>query len=336
MRKIEKIFLALAGAFPLWVIGGAALALWEPATATWFRPGWIPLFLGVIMLSMGLTLDFRDFRRVLEAPKSVFLGVGLQYLVMPFLGYAVSKAFNLPMDYVIGLILVGCAPGGTASNVVCFIARANVPLSVTLTACSTLLAVVMTPLLTSLLVQSISRSLLGVALQVNTWGLLVDTFQVVIVPVAAGTVLNHYFHPWVKKIEPYAPLLAVLSIVFIVDYILAAKRQEILSGGGNLIAAVLTLHAMGFLLGYVLARLLFTGERDARTISVEVGMQNSGLATELARSNFPAFALATVPGAVSALTHCVLGSLAAGLCRLYPARDALPERLKLGEQESSG
>ncbi len=317
LSQTEKFFIALANAFPVWVVLGAGLALWEPATATWFQPTWIPYFLGIIMLSMGLTLTAQDFVRILEIPGTVLLGVGLQYLVMPFLAFGLAKLFKLPIDFVVGLVLVGCCPGGTASNVVCFIARLNVALSVTLTTCSTLLAVLMTPLLTTWLVQSVSESLTGTAVEVDTLGLLIRTFQVVILPVTAGIALNHFFHRGVARITAYTPFLAVLSIVFIVDYILAAKKSAILESGTSLLAAVVILHFLGFLFGYGLSRTLRISDRDARTISVEVGMQNSGLATELARSQFAAFGLATVPGAISALTHCILGSLMAGLCRLW-------------------
>lgn len=325
------MFIRLANAFPLWVAAGAALALWKPETATWFQPHWIPFFLGLIMLSMGLTLTAQDFLRVLEIPRAVLTGVGLQYLVMPLLGFAIALAFRLPMDFMIGLVLVACCPGGTASNVVCFIARLNVALSVTLTTCSTLLAVVMTPFLTTWLVETLSRGLTGTAIEVDTLGLLLNTFEVVILPVAVGVTANHFFHRQVAKITPYTPFMAVLSIVFIVDYILAAKRTALLESGASLLGAVVTLHFLGFLLGYGLARWIGAGERNARTVSVEVGMQNSGLATELARRNFPEFGLATVPGALSALTHCILGSLVAGLSRLFPET---PARGQTGRQEA--
>lgn len=318
--KIERIFTTLANAFPAWVVVGALLALVEPRTATWFQPTWIPFFLGIIMLSMGLTLTWRDFTRVLELPRSVFIGVGLQYGVMPALGFLLAQAFDLPPDFMIGLVLVASCPGGTASNVVCFIARLNVALSVTLTTLSTLTAVIATPLLTTWLVTHLSQNLTGQAIEVDTFGLLVNTFQVVVLPVTVGVLLNQYFHNWVRKVTAYTPLLAVLSIVFIVDFILAAKKEAILNSGGPLIAAIVILHALGFVLGYGLSRFAGRPDGDARTISVEVGMQNSGLATELARSNFPAFGLATVPGAISALTHCILGSLVAGISRWVPLR----------------
>jgi len=331
LNKTEKLFIALANAFPVWVVLGAGLALWEPATATWFQPTWIPWFLAIIMLSMGLTLTAQDFARILEIPGTILLGVALQYLVMPLLAFGLAHLFKLPIDFVIGLVLVGCCPGGTASNVVCFIARLNVALSVTLTTCSTLLAVLMTPLLTTWLVQSASETLTGTAVEVDTLGLLIKTFQVVILPVTAGIAFNHFFHKQVQRIAAYTPFLAVLSIVFIVDFILAAKKEDIMESGASLLWAVVILHFLGFLLGYLLSKTLGTRDRNARTVSVEVGMQNSGLATELARSNFAAFGLATVPGAISALTHCILGSLVAGLCRLWPDRPSEkspPERLE--------
>ena len=234
---------------------------------------------------------------------------------MPLLGFGLAKIFHLPIDYVIGIILVACCPGGTASNVVCFIARTNIALSVSLTTVSTLAAVVMTPLLTTFLVESISRDLMETAIQVNTIGLLISTFKVVILPVTAGVLLNHFFRNWVKKINPYTPFIAVMSIVFIVDFILAVKKEEIISTGSSLIMAIITLHLLGFVLGYFLSKWFKFDEKNSQTVSIEVGMQNSGLATELARSNFPDFAVATVPGAISALTHCILGSIAAGMCR---------------------
>jgi len=313
---LQKFFLTLANLFPIWVLTGAALALWKPETATWFQPTWIPYFLAIIMLSMGLTLSFEDFVRILRIPKSILLGVGLQYTIMPFLGYGLALLFQLPIDFVIGMVLVACCPGGTASNVVCFIAKTNIALSVSLTTISTLLAIFFTPLLTTLWVESLSMELTGLTIEVDTLGLLIKTIKVVILPIIAGVLLNRYFNPLVKRVESYTPFLAVLSIVFIVDFILAAKKDAILEIGAPLMGAVALLHFFGFLLGYFLSLKLKFGEKDSQTISIEVGMQNSGLATELARSNFSNYGLATVPGAISALTHCILGSITAGLCRM--------------------
>jgi BASS family bile acid:Na+ symporter len=147
-------------------------------------------------------------------------------------------------------------------------------------------------------------------------GLLASTFKVVILPITLGVLLNHFFRGCVKKITPYTPFIAVISIVFIVNFILAVKKEEIITTGFPLLAAIVILHALGFILGYFFSKWLKFSEQNSQTLSIEVGMQNSGLATELARSNFPDFTIATVPGAISALVHCVLGSIAAGLCRI--------------------
>ena len=326
MKAVERIFITLANLFPVWVLIGAGLALWKPETATWFQPDWIPYFLGLIMLSMGLTLSLEDFSRVVKLPKSILLGIALQFSIMPLLGYTLALAFNLPIDFVIGLVLVACCPGGTASNVVCFIAKTHVALSVSLTSVSTLLAVLLTPLLTTLLVESISLELTGLKVDVDTLGLLLKTLQVVILPILIGVFLNHYFNLVVQRVEAFTPFLAVLSIVFIVDFILAAKKDAILEIGVMLIGAVVALHLLGFLLGYVLSRLLKFSEKDAQTVSIEVGMQNSGLATELARSSFANYGLATVPGAISALTHCILGSIVAGICRWRNSKTTMRNR----------
>jgi bile acid:Na+ symporter, BASS family len=320
LSKIENLFSFLSNAFPLWVVIGAALALWKPETATWFQPDWIPFFLGIIMLSMGLTLKLEDFKRIIKTPKLVIIGVILQYTIMPMAGWALAKLFNLSPDFAIGLILVASCPGGTASNVVCFIAKANVALSVSLTTVSTLVAVFATPLLTTFLIKIISQNMEGGEIEVNTLGLLVNTLKVVILPVTIGILLNRLFPNIVNKITPFTPFLAVLSIVFIVDFILAVKKDAILQTGGNLVLAILMLHTFGFGIGYVASKFLGLCEKNKRTISIEVGMQNSGLATELARNNFPSFALATVPGAISALTHCILGSIVAGTCLLFPKK----------------
>ena len=316
MNRVEIFFITLANFFPVWILAGACFAFWEPATATWLQPKWIPLLLGIIMLSMGLTLSVNDLLKVFQIPRSIALGLGLQYTIMPLLGYGLAKIFHLPIDYLIGIVLVACCPGGTASNVVCFIARTNIALSVSLTAVSTLIAVLITPLLTTIMIEFISRNSIEGPIQVDTTGLLVNTFKVVILPVTAGALLNHFFRKWVKKINSYTPFIAVISIVFIVDFILAAKKEEIISTGPTLVIVIVTLHALGFILGYLLSKWLNFSKKNSQTISIEVGMQNSGLATELARNNFPGFSLATVPGAISALTHCILGSIVAGLCRL--------------------
>jgi bile acid:Na+ symporter, BASS family len=296
----------LTNAFPLWVLAGSLAALAHPPLFTWFSGPLIPIGLGVIMLGMGLTLELEDFRRVVKRPLLVVLGVLLQYTVMPAIGWAVARAFDLPTFFAVGLILVACCPGGTASNVVSFLARADVPLSVTMTAVSTLLAVVVTPALT--------LALAGNRIDVPARGLLLSTVQVVILPVLVGVLLKRYAPRFSSAVLPVAPLAAVVTITLIVASIIGAGRREILAAGLSLVAAVFTLHAGGFLFGYVVSRVFTTDVIAARTISIEVGMQNSGLGVVLARQNF-ANPLVAIPSAISSLFHSLIASALAGLWR---------------------
>jgi BASS family bile acid:Na+ symporter len=291
--------------FPLWALLASLVALVEPAVFTWFTGPLIPVGLGLIMLGMGVTLEADDFRRVARQPFLVALGVALQYTVMPSLGWTIAGALDLPTPFAVGLILVACCPGGTASNVISFLARADVPLSVTMTAISTLLAVVMTPALTALLA--------GSRIAVPAGGLLLSTVQVVIVPIGAGLLLKRYLPRVAARLLPVAPLVAVVTIVLIVASIIGAGRDDILRAGIRLLGAVFLLHAGGFALGYGAARLL-AAELPARTISIEVGMQNSGLGVVLARQNF-ANPLVAIPSAISSLFHSLLASLLAAVWR---------------------
>lgn len=301
-----RILAPLTNLFPLWALLASLISLWHPPLFTWFRGPWIPAGLGVIMLGMGLTLSWEDFRRVGRFPRLVVLGMVLQYTVMPFMGWSSAYLYGLPTDFAVGLILVACCPGGVASNVISYLARADVALSVTMTAFSTVLAVIATPLLTALLA--------GSRIEVPVWGLLRDTAAVVILPIVLGLAMKRYLPGITRRIIPAAPLLAVALIVLIVASIIGAGKEDILKAGPSLLLAVFTLHAGGFLLGYVLSRLLGAEVIPARTISIEVGMQNSGLGAVLARQNFadPRFA---IPSALSSLFHSLIASLLAAAWR---------------------
>jgi BASS family bile acid:Na+ symporter len=306
-------------AFPLWALAASVLALYEPALFTWFGGLLITLSLGAIMLSMGLTLQVDDFKRVAKRPRLIALGVTLQYVVMPLLGWTIAAMMGLPTPLAVGLILVSCCPGGVASNVISYLALADVPLSVSLTAVSTCLSALMTPVLTTILASS--------RVDVPAAGLLMDTVQVVIGPIILGLLLRRYAHRVTAAILPVAPLGAVILITLIVASIIGANSNDILQSGFQLITSVLLLHVSGFLLGYGLAWLLRSGIISARTISIEVGMQNSGLGVVLATQNF-ADPLVAVPSAISSLFHSLIGSVLAGIWR------ASAQRPGNGESES--
>ncbi len=297
---------ALTNAFPLWVLAATALALVRPELLTWFSGPLIPLGLAIIMLSMGMTIGFDDFRRISRERRLVLPGIALQYTLMPALGWSLGMVFDLPTPLAVGLILVSCCPGGTASNVITFLARADVALSVTMTAGSTLLAVIMTPMLTA--------ALAGQRVRVPTVDLLLDTVQVVIVPVVAGALLKWQFPNASRRVLPVAPLVAVIAITLIVGSVIGTGQQQVIDAGFRLLAAVFCLHVGGFVLGYAAGRLFLGQERASRTVAIEVGMQNSGLGVVLAQQNF-VNPLVALPCALSALFHSLIGSVAAAIWR---------------------
>ncbi|MBI5504202.1 MAG: bile acid:sodium symporter family protein [Deltaproteobacteria bacterium] len=301
--------------FPLWVLLAGALALAHPPLFAWFSGSMIVWGLAVIMLGMGITLSIDDFRAVATVPGTVVAGVAAQYLIMPVFGWASAHITALPPALAVGVILVGCCPGGTASNVVCYLARANVALSVVMTTCSTFAAVIMTPLLT--------KWLAGTLVPVDAWGLFVSTSEVVLLPVVAGLALHHVAPRLVRRVLPAAPLVSVIAIVLICASIIAQSAGVLLASGGRLIAAVLLLHSGGFGVGYAFGRVLGYDAVISRTISIEVGMQNSGLGAVLARQHF-SDPLTALPAAISATFHSVIGSALAAYWRSREERRGAP------------
>lgn len=308
-----RLFNRLANLFPLWVVTCSGLALFFPHWFTWFNGRMIVWGLAVIMIGMGITLSIEDFRRVARLPRQVMIGVAAQFLIMPSLGWSIAHGLDLEPALAVGLILVACCPGGTASNVVSYIARADVALSVLMTMCSTFAAVVMTPLLT--------KWLAGAYVPVNAWSLFVNTVQVVILPVTLGVLLNRYTPRAVHFVLPVAPLMSVVFIALICASIIGANARTVRDSALLLFTAVALLHVGGFGLGYLMARLLKLPELSCRTISIEVGMQNSGLGAVLARTSFPLMALAPVPSAISASFHSIIGSILAAWWRLRAVRE---------------
>ena len=299
-----KILDHITRGFPAWVLIASVIALAYPPSFTWFSGNLITVGLGIIMLGMGVTLTVDDFRRVVKFPGRVLAGVCLQFGVMPLLGWSIASIFDLPTPLAVGLILVASCPGGTASNVISYLAKADVPLSVTMTSVSTMLAIVATPFFTALLA--------GSRVDVPAFGLFISTVQVILLPVTAGVLMNRYLPRFTRGVLPAMPLVAVIFITLIVASIIGAGRDHILEAGWKLIAAVFSLHAGGFLVGFSVSFVLTRNVITARTISIEVGMQNSGLGVVLARSNF-ANPVIAIPSAISSLFHSLIASLLAAL-----------------------
>ena len=320
MARLLNLFTNL---FPAWVLLGGVLALVHPPLFAWFKGDAIVWGLAVIMLGMGITLSVDDFKRVLQMPRAIAVGFAAQYLIMPFLGWAIARGLRLDTALAVGLILVGCCPSGTASNVVNYLARNNVPLSVLMTMCTTFAAVVLTPWLTKLLASQY--------VPVDAWKLFLDTVKVVLAPLMIGLALHHSVPRLVKAVLPVAPVISVFTIALICSSIIGQQAESIRRSGGLLLGAVFLLHAGGFALGHVFARLFGYDEIIRRTVSVEVGMQNSGLAVVLAQNNFPHLPAAATPCAISATFHSVIGSLLAGYWRLRPPKDAARPQASLSD-----
>lgn len=320
-----RLLALLTNLFPFWVLSGGIVALLEPGWFGWFRNDYMTWGLAVIMLGMGITLSFDDFKGVFQMPRAVAIGFVGHYAIMPFLGWTIAHALHLETSLAVGLILVSCCPCGTASNVVNFLARSNVALSVLMTLCSTLGAAVMTPLLT--------KWLAGQYVPVDAWGLFRSTVEIVIAPVLVGVVLNRYLPRLVKFMLPVSPLISVAAITVICASIIAGNAAQFKRSGGVIILAVAMLHSGGFVLGYLFSRLLRCDRLTSRTITVEVGMQNAGLAAALAKNHFSQMPLASLPCAVSANLNSVIGSMVAGLFRLRPI-SAKIDRMSADSAES--
>lgn len=294
------MILYLTRLFPLWAILLSLLAWFLPQ---WFAPlkaGIFPL-LALVMFSMGLSLRYDDFIRVFKSPRIIGLGLLLQYSIMPAAAFYIAKLFDLNPLLSIGMILLGASPGGTASNVVCYLAKANVALSISLTSLSTLLAVALTPWL--------SWAYIDASIHVPALDMLKSILLLVIAPVAAGVTINHYFHRLIKPLNTLFPLIAVISIVIIIAVIVALNHNRLGSLSMLLFLAVITHNATGIICGYLAGRLFGYSKRDCRTLAIETGMQNSGLAVALALKYFaPAAAL---PAAIFSIWHNLSGSLLA-------------------------
>ena len=284
--------------FPALILAAAAFAFFLPDTGQIVAP-YTSIFLGVIMFAMGLTLTVPDFTRVAKHPLPILIGVIAQFLIMPLVGLGVAVLLQLPPELAVGVILVGSAPGGTSSNVITYLAKADTALSVTMTSISTLLAPLLTPLITLWLA--------GSYLPVAAGDMALSIVQMVLVPVLGGLVVRLVAGKLVARILPALPWVSVAGISLVVIAVVSGSTEQIVSAGALVLLAVVLHNGLGYLLGFWFARVLRQPVRAARTTSIEVGMQNSGLAATLAASAFtPATAL---PAAIFSIWHNLSGAM---------------------------
>ena len=266
----------------------------------------INYLLGVVMFGMGLTLNLKDFKIVFSRPKDVIIGCLAQFTIMPLLAWGLSKAFQLDEALALGVVLVGCCPGGTASNVITYLAKGDLALSVGMTGVSTLLAPLLTPLLT--------WALAGKSVDVDVAGMLLSILWVVILPIVIGLVIKWIWPKFTEQATDYLPAFSSVAIAFIVAIVIAANASKLMAGGMMIVMVVVLHNLCGLSLGYLIGRLLGLTEAKKRAISIEVGMQNSGLASSLATIHFAAYPMATIPGAIFSVWHNISGAIVA---RIY-------------------
>jgi BASS family bile acid:Na+ symporter len=288
------------------VLAAAILGLTVPSVFSGIKPTVINPLLGIIMFGMGMTLRPNDFRVVFSQPTEVIIGCLAQFSIMPMLAFVLSRLFGLDEALAVGVVLVGCCPGGTASNVITYLSKGDVALSVGMTATSTLLAPLLTPLLVWLLA--------GKNVDVDVAGMLLSILWVVILPIVAGLIAKWLWPKFTEKATVYLPSVSSLTIALIVLIIISANAQKLLMGGLTIIVVVILHNLCGLGLGYLIGHLLCLPSAKRKAISIEVGMQNSGLASSLATLHFAFYPMATIPGAIFSVWHNISGAI---IARLY-------------------
>lgn len=300
MQALAKVSAFFGKTFAVWVIIAAVLAFYFPQAFKFLAP-YISILLGIVMFGMGLTLRAKDFSEVVKRPFDVLVGILGQFLIMPCLAFALCKILNLEPEVAVGVILVGCCPGGTASNVMTFLSRGDVPLSVTISACTTVLAPVVTPALIYFFANQ--------WVNVDPMAMFMSIVYIMVLPIVAGVVINSLFGKVVRQAVPVLPLISVFAIVAIVCAVVAVSRDNIARTGLMIFSVVILHNCLGLALGYTMAKLLKMNMKKKKALSIEVGMQNSGLGVALAMAHFSP--LAAVPSAIFSVVHNITGPLLA-------------------------
>ena len=307
MKIVKQISEFLGKYMAVIVLAVAALSLFVPRAVLWIETSWVNYLLMIVMFGMGLTLKLSDFKLVLTRPKDILIGCATQFSIMPLLAFALGKLFALDDALLAGVILVGTCPGGTASNVITYLSEGDVALSVGMTSVNTLLAPVLTPAMTYLLLRT--------TVTVDVMAMFISIVQVVIIPIALGLVINKLFEKATRTVVEVLPAVSVIAICMIVAAVVSHNADKIFATGITIFAVVILHNLLGYVFGYGVARLFGLELAKKKAMAIEVGMQNSGLATSLAGTAFPNLAMATVPGAIFSVWHNISGAILAGIFR---------------------
>lgn len=307
---MQRFFDWFNNLYPVWLVSLSVLAFFRPEVMLWFDKEWIFWSLAASMLGMGLTLSLDDFRSIGTMPGSVVLGFGCQYTIMPLCGWCIATLLQLEPGLAVGIILVASCPGGMASNMITFLARANMALSVALTLASTMLAFVMTPMWTT--------ALAGQRVPVDAWGMCLSSLQLTVAPIVLGVFVRWKLPRTADRMGACGPTVAVLAFTFVTGGIVAASADQISGNFGRLALAASLLHVVGFAVGYLITRILRYPESIARTISIEVGMQNGGMAAALARQHFSSMPLAAAAAVFSGVIQNIIGAIVAAWWKRKP------------------
>lgn len=305
MKLLEKVSDFFGKYMAIIVLLVAALSLFVPSTCLWIQTTWVNYLLMIVMFGMGLTLRLEDFKLVFTRPKDIILGCAAQFIIMPLLAFLLGKIFQLDAALMAGVVLVGTCPGGTSSNVMTYLSKGDVALSVGMTSVNTILAPILTPAITYLLLRT--------TVSVDPVSMFVSIVEIVIIPIALGFIINKLFGKFTQKLVKILPTVSVIAICLIVASVVSHNAEKIMTTGLVVFAVVILHNLLGYACGFGIGKALHLNTAKTKALSIEIGMQNSGLATSLAGTAFPTLAMATVPGAIFSVWHNISGSILANI-----------------------
>ena len=310
MKKVSE---AIGKYMAVIVLAVAVLALFLPQSCLWIQTSWVNYLLMIVMFGMGLTMKPSDFGVVFSRPKDMIVGCTAQFLIMPLLAFALGRLFGLSSELLVGVILVGTCPGGTSSNVITYLSKGDVALSVGMTSVNTLLAPLLTPALTYLFLRT--------SVDVDVKAMFISIIRVVVIPIGLGILINKLLPRFSEKAKDIMPSVSVTAICLIVAAVVSHNSEKILTTGALIFAVVILHNLLGYACGYLIGLIFRMDMPRKKAVAVEIGMQNSGLATTLAGSAFPDLAMATVPGAVFSVWHNISGAILAAVFRRIETSD---------------